>query len=50
VKGVNERLKASGYEIAESFEVRFRPDEQDLEKCHALGEKIASLVKANGTA
>lgn len=45
VKGVNERLKASGYEIAESFEVKFRPDEQDMEKCRTLGEKIAALVK-----
>ncbi len=46
VKGVNERLKASGYEIAESLEVKFRPDGQDLAKCYALAQKIASLVKA----
>ncbi len=45
VKGVNERLKASGYEISDSLEVRFRPDEQDMEKCRALGERTAALVK-----
>ncbi len=46
VKAVNERLKTSGYEVVESLEVRFRPDEQDLTKCYALGKKIASLVKS----
>ncbi len=46
VKAVNERLKTSGYEVVESLEVRFRPDEQDLAKCYALGKKIASLVKS----
>jgi len=30
--------------------VNFRPYEQDLEKCYALGQKIASLVKANAVA
>lgn len=46
VRGANEKLKSSGYEIIESLEVRFRPDEQDLAKCYALGQKMASLVKA----
>lgn len=49
VKAVNEKLKSSGYEIIESLEVRFKPDKQDLEKCYAMGQKIASLVKASGT-
>jgi flavorubredoxin len=48
VKAVNEKLKSSGYEIVESLEVRFKPDEQDLAKCYALGQKMASLVK-NGS-
>ncbi len=47
---MNEKLKSSGYEIVESLEVRFKPDEQDLAKCYALGEKIASRVKSNATA
>jgi len=46
VKGVNEKLKSSGYEPVESLEVNFRPDEADLAKCYALGQKIASLVKS----
>jgi flavorubredoxin len=49
VKGVNEKLKSAGYESVESLEVNFRPDEQDLAKCYALGQKIASMVKANET-
>lgn len=44
VKAVNERLKASGYNVVESLEIKFRPDEQDLAKCYALGKKIASLT------
>lgn len=48
VKAVNEKFKSSGYEIVESLEVRFKHDEQDLAKCYALGQKIASLVK-NGS-
>ncbi len=49
VKGVNEKLKSAGYEPVESLEVNFRPDEQDLAKCYALGQKMASMVKANET-
>ncbi|MCZ7381762.1 MAG: FprA family A-type flavoprotein [Candidatus Methanoperedens sp.] len=45
VKAVNEKLKTSGYEPIESLEVNFRPDEADLGKCYALGQKIASQVK-----
>jgi flavorubredoxin len=45
VKAVNEKLKASGYEVVESLEVNFRPDESELAKCYALGQKIASMVK-----
>ncbi|HYN44617.1 MAG TPA: hypothetical protein VER35_01330 [Candidatus Limnocylindrales bacterium] len=47
MKAVNEKLKSGGYEPVESIEVNFRPDEQDLEKCYALGQKIASMVKAS---
>jgi len=50
VRGVNEKLKSSGYEIVDSLEVRFRPDETDLAKCYALGQKMASLVKSSATA
>ena len=46
VRAVNERLKASGYEPVESLEINFRPDEPELAKCYALGQKMASLVKA----
>lgn len=46
VKAVNEKLKSSGYEPIESLEVNFRPDEADLGKCYALGQKIASKVKS----
>ena len=45
VRTVNEKLKSAGYEPIESLEVKFKPDEQDLVKCYALGQKIASLVK-----
>ncbi|MCX9085145.1 MAG: FprA family A-type flavoprotein [Candidatus Methanoperedens sp.] len=47
VKAVNEKLKSTGYEPVESIEVNFRSDEQDLLKCYALGEKIASMVKSS---
>lgn len=40
------KLKSGGYEPVESIEVNFRPDEKDLEKCYALGQKIASMVKS----
>jgi flavorubredoxin len=46
VKAVNEKLKTSGYEPIESLEVNFRPDDQDMAKCYALGQKIASMVKS----
>ncbi len=46
VRAVNEKLKSSGYEPVESLEVNFRPDGQDMAKCYALGQKIASMVKA----
>ncbi len=45
VRGVNEKLKASGYEAVDSLEVNFRPDESDLAKCYALGQKMASLAR-----
>lgn len=45
VRAVNERLKSAGYEPVESLEVNFRPDGQDLAKCYALGQKMASMVK-----
>jgi len=46
VKAVNEKLKSSGYEPIESLEVNFRPDEADLGKCYALGQKMALMVKS----
>jgi flavorubredoxin len=45
VKAVNEKLKSGGYEPVESIEVNFRPDGQDISKCYALGQRIASMVK-----
>ncbi|HEY9245794.1 MAG TPA: FprA family A-type flavoprotein [Candidatus Methanoperedens sp.] len=45
VRAINERLKTAGYEPVESVEVKFRPDEQDLARCYALGKKIASMAK-----
>lgn len=50
VRGVNEKLKSSGYKPVESLEVMFRPDEADMAKCYALGQKMASWVKTNVTA
>ena len=44
MKAVNEKLKSAGFEPVESLEANFRPDGQDLEKCYALGQKVASLV------
>jgi len=46
VRAVNEKLKSGGYEPVESIEVNFRPDGQDISNCYALGQKIASMVKA----
>jgi len=46
VRAVNERLKSAGYEPVESLEINFRPDGQDLAKCYALGQKMASMVRA----
>ncbi|MBE0522553.1 MAG: FprA family A-type flavoprotein [Candidatus Methanoperedenaceae archaeon] len=45
VRKINEVLVSSGYEASDSLEVKFRPDTEDFEKCYALGQKIASLVK-----
>ncbi len=45
VKSINEKLKSAGYEPVESLEVKFKPDENDLENCFMLGQKIATLVK-----
>ncbi len=47
VKGINEKLKSAGYETVESLEVNFRPDEADLAKCYALGQKITLMVKSS---
>ncbi len=46
VRGINEKLKSGNYEPVESLEVIFRPDENDLAKCNALGQKIAAMVKS----
>ncbi len=46
VRGINEKLKSGSYEPVESLEVIFRPDENDLAKCNALGRKIAAMVKS----
>ncbi|VVB88199.1 Type A flavoprotein FprA [uncultured archaeon] len=46
VKGINDKLKSAGNEPVESLEVRFRPDEMDLANCYAMGQRIASQVKA----
>lgn len=45
VRAVNEKLKSSGYEPVESLEINFRPDEAELAKCYALGQRIATVVK-----
>ncbi|HEY9207292.1 MAG TPA: FprA family A-type flavoprotein [Candidatus Methanoperedens sp.] len=45
VRAINETLKSGGYEPVESLEVIFRPDEKDLAKCYALGQKIALMTK-----
>ena len=44
MKAVNEKLRSAGFEPVESLEANFRPDGQDLAKCYALGQKVASLV------
>ena len=50
VKAVNEKLKLSGYDSIESLEANFRPDNNDMTKCYALGQKIASMVVADKAA
>jgi anaerobic nitric oxide reductase flavorubredoxin len=45
VRAINEKLKSAGNEPVESLDVRFRPDESELAKCYAMGQKIASMVK-----
>ncbi len=46
VRAVNERLKLAGNEPVESLEVKFRPDEPELYRCYALGQRIASMLRA----
>ena len=45
VRAINDKLKSAGYEPAESLEIKFRPDESELAKCYALGQKIALKIK-----
>jgi anaerobic nitric oxide reductase flavorubredoxin len=46
VKGINEKLKSSGYETIESLEANFRPDGTELAKCRELGKKLARMVSS----
>ncbi len=50
VEQINERLKSAGNEPVESVEVNFKPNAEDLVKCYAMGQKIASLVKTLNSA
>ncbi|MGB9928306.1 MAG: FprA family A-type flavoprotein [Methanosarcina sp.] len=46
VKIIEQELKNSGIEIIEpGLQVRFRPDEEELEKCRQLGKQLASVAK-----
>ncbi|VVB93013.1 Type A flavoprotein FprA [uncultured archaeon] len=46
VRAINEKLKSTGNEPVEFLEVKFRPDESEMAKCYAMGQKIASMVKS----
>ncbi len=46
VRGMNDKLKSAGNEPVESLEIKFRPDESELSKCYALGQKIALKIKS----
>jgi flavorubredoxin len=46
VKAVEKELEAAGFELIEpGLPVRYRPDEEELEKCRQLGERMADAVK-----
>lgn len=46
VKAINDKLKSAGNEPLESLEIRLRPDESELSRCYALGQKIALKIKS----
>jgi flavorubredoxin len=45
VRGINDKLKSVGFEPEESLEIKTRPDESELSKCYALGQRIALKIK-----
>ncbi len=46
VKAVEKELETAGFELIEpGLQVRYRPDEEELEKCRLLGERMAEAVK-----
>ena len=48
VKAVEKELESAGFELIEpGLQVRYRPDEEELEKCRQLGERMAAAVKAS---
>jgi len=46
VKTIEQELKSSGVELLEpGIQVRYRPDESDLEMCRELGRQLAEIAK-----
>lgn len=45
VKAINEELNKIGFEVIDGIEIKYVPSEEDIEKCHELGKKIAEEVK-----
>jgi flavorubredoxin len=46
VKAVEKELETAGFEIMEpGFQVKFRPDEDDLKACREIGGRLADMVE-----
>ncbi|MBN2109479.1 MAG: FprA family A-type flavoprotein [Methanosarcinaceae archaeon] len=46
VKGMEKEIASAKFELAgESLQVKFRPFEDDLDRCRAIGQKLAGMAK-----
>ena len=46
VKGMEKEMESARFELVEeSLQVKYRPYEDDLEKCRAVGQKLAEIAK-----
>jgi flavorubredoxin len=51
VKAMEKEMEAARFTIAEeSFQVKFKPYEDDLEKCRDIGYRLAELANGNANA